>query len=448
MQSIKSYLLKGGSWVFIGKLILALLSIVMVALITRLLPASDVGVYFLAFNLATFLAVVARFGLENTMLKLVSDDLNQEKKFTRVIIFRCLSLALMISVSLALFYFSFIGDVISILLFDSPELKDVTLVLSVWLILLAFQFHFGEVFRAFQDIRSSVLYGGLLTACMSVFILFILSKLNEKIQLEYVLWVIVISTFLSILIASRKLIEVINSLKLITNPPGFVYSRGYVQLLRFARPLAIYSIVMFVVTNSDIWILGVFVSDEQLAIYGAAARLVLVTGMGLMIVNAIVPPLISKLNGEKDRLEDLLRVTASLAAIPSLLILVLLLFFGDNILSFLYGDFYRQGAVVLIVLTLAQIVNVCTGSCGYLLIMNGKQKVLMKITCFTAAFSVSLSIIVVEKYGIDGVACATAIGMILQQIIVLIVAKKETGIWTHAGFLVLKKTKKVLEEIS
>lgn len=64
--------------------------------------------------------------------------------------------------------------------------------------------------------------------------------------------------------------------------------------------------------------------------------------MPLTLVNAVVPPLISRLNirDEKEKLERLLRTTASIAALPAVLVLGLFVGWGDYILQWIFGENY------------------------------------------------------------------------------------------------------------
>ncbi|MCB1745519.1 MAG: polysaccharide biosynthesis C-terminal domain-containing protein, partial [Gammaproteobacteria bacterium] len=104
---------------------------------------------------------------------------------------------------------------------------------------------------------------------------------------------------------------------------------------------------------------------------------------------------------------------------------------GGPIMGFIYGDFYRQGALVLALLSLGQTVNVWTGPCDPVLRMTNRQKTIMWISILAGFFNVAGSLLVVEKYGITGVAFITALALIFQNLAALLYTKKKVGIWTH-----------------
>jgi hypothetical protein len=58
----------------------------------------------------------------------------------------------------------------------------------------------------------------------------------------------------------------------------------------------------------------------------------------------------------------------------------------------------------------------------------------MMITIATSAATLIAMIATVEPYGIVGVAIASTAGQVLQNVIVLLVVRQKTGMWTHVGF--------------
>jgi O-antigen/teichoic acid export membrane protein len=60
-------------------------------------------------------------------------------------------------------------------------------------------------------------------------------------------------------------------------------------------PMWVTNITLFVGTQTDIWIVGAFRSQEEVAIYGAAVKLVLMVALPLQIVSTVVPPLITEM---------------------------------------------------------------------------------------------------------------------------------------------------------
>ena len=107
-------------------------------------------------------------------------------------------------------------------------------------------------------------------------------------------------------------------------------------------------------------------------------------------------------------------------------------------LGLIYGAHYQQGANALILLSLGTIVNVWTGPCGITLKMTGHQTTTMMISLVAGLVGFVTALLVVDSYGATGVAAATALGTILQNLLSLFFAKWKTGIWTHAQWNLIR----------
>jgi len=207
-------------------------------------------------------------------------------------------------------------------------------------------------------------------------------------------------------------------------------------VLAISVPLLITNLLIMLLGQADIWILGAFRSSEEVGIYGAVARLVVLIAMPLSVANAITPPLIAELNARKElaKLESFLRATATLAALPAALVLLVFILIGPLILRFLFGPYYQQGATILIILAIGQFMNVGAGSCMFALAMTGEQKTAMVITSIAGVTSVTLALLLVQRYGGVGVAFSFAVAMILHNALMLVAVKKKLGVWTHVQF--------------
>jgi O-antigen/teichoic acid export membrane protein len=200
-------------------------------------------------------------------------------------------------------------------------------------------------------------------------------------------------------------------------------------------PLLVVTLVMMIRTNGDIWILGATLPQEQLALYGAANRLVSMVTMPMVIVTAVAPPLIAEMysQGRREDLERSLRGMATFTGIPAWLASVGCIFFAGPILGLVYGNYYREGAAVLALLSVGLLVSVCSGACGITLAYTGHQKMLMAITVISSIATFIAMFAAVRPYGMVGLAAAKTAGQVLQNVIVLLVVKQKTGMWTHVG---------------
>jgi O-antigen/teichoic acid export membrane protein len=213
---------------------------------------------------------------------------------------------------------------------------------------------------------------------------------------------------------------------------------GYGDIARLAWPLLITNITLVALGQGyvDLWIVGAFRPEEDVAVFGAAARAVMLVVLPVLIINSVVSPLIAGMHAQRrtGELERALRVAATVATVPSFFTWAAFLVFGGPILGLLFGDFYREGAVVLALLSTGQLANVLVGACGAALTMTGHQRLAMLITIGGGLIMVVGGLALVTPYGIAGVAAATAAGIIATNVAYWLAVRHKTGMWTHAGF--------------
>ena len=429
--SVKQYLLRGGAWAFTGKVTTALMGLALSGILARMLAPEEMGAYFLALNLATFFSILARLGLENTLLRFISEAMGHDDAGrAREVIRKGLVLASGGASITAVVVFLGAGPWLAEHLFHSKALGVVIGFVAIWVMLLAFQFLVGEIFRAFQDIRSAALFGGVITATATVSFLAIFQAIHGYSTLAQAMPLVLVAGAINLALAGWILKRKVAAYPTVSGDGRRV---TYRELAGHSWPLLLNAVTLFVIAQSDLWILAAFRPDEEVAIYGAAARLVLVAGMALSIVNAVVPPVIARMNSQgcKRDLERILRLMATLSAGPAIVVLATFVISGNAVLGFIFGDCYRAGAAVLAILSLGQVLNVFVGSCGYVLILGGFQRVVLSISVGCSLLLLALGVLLVNEFGLEGLAVAAALAGACQQISMLFAAKNYCGVWTH-----------------
>ena len=175
-------------------------------------------------------------------------------------------------------------------------------------------------------------------------------------------------------------------------------------------------------------IIGVYLVAEQVAFFSVAQRIALLTSFILMAVNLVVAPKFANFNAKND-LEGI-RKTALfsvrllvLSALPIVLFMLLL----PEFLMGLFGEQFKQGAVILQILVLGQAINVITGSVGFLLMMSGNERDMRFVTIISGC-GVLLSVpLFTSLYGAMGAALATAFFISLQNLLAVYFVKKRLG---------------------
>lgn len=441
-RSIKEKLMKGGAWAFAGKVITALTGLAVNALLARLLTPEELGAYFLTFSLVTLAVITAHLGLTQAIVRFVAESMGTERPGRARLAVRWVVRLVFIGALLMACTLAFGGGSwVANNFFHSEMMSQVMGLAAVWVVLLSLQQLMAEIFRGFHDIRLATIFGGLVIGLLAMLMFLGLWLLQGFSDLQQVILVTLVAALSSVILSSLLLWKKLCDLPLTLGDEIRVS-----EILRISGPLWVTNLTLFVLVQIDLWIMGIYRSPEEVAIYGAASRTVALVTMPLLIVNAVVPPLIAEMyaQGKIKELETALRAVATLTGIPSLIVLGGFVFFGDSILTLFFGEYYQTGAIVLTILSVGQLANVWAGSCGLTLMLTGHQSIMMLITVFCGLFTAVLAWFLVSQYGGWGVAVAASSGMTIQNLLMLLFVKKKVGVWTHVNLSLVRKVKNTL----
>ena len=425
----------------------AALGIVTTGLLARMLSNQELGAYFLALSIVSLGVVVGSMGLPKTVVGLVAESMGVGRPGrARRVIRTVLGLAVFGALGIGLAYLS-VGDLVSEHLFHSSLLVGVTGLMAGWIAIAVAQEITAEAFRGFHDIRLATLLGGLATAgksgglIMRVLLLGVLALLwvrSEQASLATVMLVCLGSGSVSVVLSLWLLHGKISTL----GPSEGAEDEepvGAKEVLGDAIPFLAIALTSFVLLSADVWILGALGSLKEVGIYGATSRLVTFVTMPLLVVNLVLPPIVSEMyaRGQTGRLERTLRTFSTLAGVPSLLVLLVFMLLGGPILALVYGKpiYHNDTAVlVLLILSAAKLTAVWSGSCGLVLQFTGHQRSMLRVNLLTSPLFFVVAVLATQRYGPVGVACAVAITTALQNAIMVLLAKRKTGMWTQVMF--------------
>ena len=438
MKRIKIKLIRGGVWATTGKGLLGLVTLAINALLTRLLPPEEIGIYFLLFSLVSVLALAAQAGMHLTLVKLVAEVRSTGSTHSAISTIR--SAYLLVAAATLLVCATFAGGAgawISSRFFHFTLPNEVVYMAAAWIAAFTFRSLIAQTFRGLHDIKHASLFEGLLDGLVFFSLLGVLYILHTHGDLSQVILLAIAASYLNIFVASIILRKKLKA-KLHTTE-GYEKPLEIRQLLSTAWPLWVTSITLFVLAQTDLWIMGILREQSEVGVYGVVRRLAVLVSMSLMIVNSVVPPLIAEMNANKehDKLERALRATSTVAALPSFFALALFIFGAEPMLRIIYGEYYTTGASILVTLSLGQLVNVWCGSCGYVLMMTGHQVAIMKISILCGVISITLAFYLIPIFGGAGAAASVSTALILQNLLMLFAVRRYLGIWTQIDIRLL-----------
>ena len=198
--------------------------------------------------------------------------------------------------------------------------------------------------------------------------------------------------------------------------------------------LMLTQLLALLVSQSDVWVLGLANSPDAVARYGVASRLAqLVSLPHLVLTSALATLIVSHLaSGQARSLQSLTRASVALACLPALALALLFVTTGPLLLGRIFGDFYADAAPVLAILALGHLVNVACGPCAMVLILGGRAGVLNRLTACNAAACITAGYLAALNWGMIGLATVYALGQVVQGVVSVALARRAPGVSTRA----------------
>ncbi|EMI40912.1 lipopolysaccharide biosynthesis protein [Rhodopirellula sp. SWK7] len=450
MKGTQKRLFRESVWVVGGRLLGIATAIGLNVVLVRVLPPADVGVFFVLGSIITFAAIVAMFGMHTALVRFVSERIGVGdargaaaalKQGTKLAIF-----AITIGSLLSAGFLYFAGEP----LFGLQHLEVIAPLVALSVFGAAAIQLCASLLRSFHDSRFSILltgqFGGPL--CNLLFIgltiglsLFVVMSL-QQVMLFCAISLCVLTPIAVIVlyrVGKARLREIDSNAQVTEALPMSV-------LMVACLPLMLAQSLSYITGQADIWIGGAIVNHDELALYGAARRLMLLIGMPMQLVNLTVIASIAELRaqGRLDDLQRILRFAATLAALAAFAVCIPLLLFPAQITSFIFGEYYADGALVLRILCVGQLVFVSAGAAELTLMMSGEHMKALWINVLTSIALLLSGVLLTAEWGIVGLAIACASIISLQCIGFCLYARRSVGVWTILDLRVLTSLPDIL----
>ena len=420
-HSVLGAVLRGGAWTLACRFASVLFAFGIASLLARMLTAPDMARYFLAMSIAAGLGLAVQLGLPGLTVRAVSHAVAQgrdadARAFSWAVLFFCTktSAALLVLAVLPILFFCLFWP-------GSDRASDSVVLLIVVLTAgaIALQSVLSEVYRGYNRIRQACFFGSSLTAGLSCTAVALASLAGLPLTLTQTLLVGFGALVLSITLALSALPQ---------GDLGTAPSIG--TLLAEARPFWGNSLATFFFFHGDLWVAALLLAPEQVAIYGAASRLVQPLTFPIEAAEAPLPPLIVKLFGQgKDaELQHILRRAAQVQTALVALGTIALVIGGAFLLSVVFGSQYADGATILALLAMGWLVRATMGAHGHALMLTPHARAMTRLTVAGSIAALPLQVIAGMLWGGAGIALAAAFMLASLSGAGAILAKQKLGI--------------------
>lgn len=200
--------------------------------------------------------------------------------------------------------------------------------------------------------------------------------------------------------------------------------------MRAALPLLLLAGMGAINTRTDVVMLTAIQGPESAGLYQAAARGAELVTFALVVVNVAIQPTIARLyaGGDHARLQRVITAAARGTFALAVAAALVLIFFGEHLLGLAFGHEFGRGKYTLGILCGAHIVNAGAGPVALILNMTGHERESAVGMAIGAVVNVALNAALIPLWDIEGAAAATAVSMILWNMMLLSAVGRRTGL--------------------
>lgn len=400
--------LRGASLAFILRGFGAGLAFLLNTVVARMLGAEGAGLYFLSLSVTMIAAVIARRGLDNTLLRFIAVNASNKEWGQVAGVFALgMRMALISSALLTLLCF-ILAPWLAEYVFKKPDLGIPLRWMSLGIMSFSLMMLLSECLKGLRQIRNAMLVSGVLYPLIGLVLVWPLVTLLgvNGANAAYVLGTGGAAA-VGLMFWRRTMAK--NAV-----PPSH-FSRE--QLLASSQPLFAMSLLNGAVLPwAPLLLLGIWGTTEETGIFGAASRLAMLLAFFLNAVNTVAAPKFATLyqQGEIEMLGLIARKSALLITLAASPLFILFFISGDWVMS-IFGPSFSAGGGALGILAFGQAVNSFTGSVGFLLAMTGNERLVRDSALMGAITLVILAIVLIPLYGMIGAAIASAGGLIVDK---------------------------------
>ena len=202
------------------------------------------------------------------------------------------------------------------------------------------------------------------------------------------------------------------------------------ELLSFSVPLMAGSFVKTVMTRIDIIMIGYFITAADVGIYNVAVPTAQLLTIFTGSMSALFLPILTELYA-KEKKRDLTMVYKTVVKWTFYLnypLLLIMIFFSNQIIILLFGAEYASGALPLSILSIGLFMGTLSFAPTTIIIIAKKTRIIFSISLVVTVANVLLNLSLIPRFGINGAAVATTITYIISAVLIIGYSWRNIGI--------------------
>lgn len=414
-SKLNSWVLKESIVVFMLKITGGFIAFILQVYIARLLGPEQLGIYSYVFSWVIIFSLFSSFGFEHLQVRYIA-YYKAKKQINKLL--SLIRSGQLFVFSLGILVALLITIIVYILGEDVSKSVSATFLWGVLIIpILAIINSNNGILRGLKkQLLVSVLFEVLRPLLLLLFVVILVQYISE----------ISAKMIMALTVGSLSLICFLSMYWIITNRNNIAANqketkqrtikKEVLSSLKWAKaavPFILFVGVVQIEKNIDILMLGSLINMEASGIYTVATKITTIILLLTMTMNTVAAPIFSELYaiGKLYELRRLVSLLAKISSAISFVILLVIYFYGEEIIC-LFGREFREGVVVFKILTVAHFIKILAGPVLMISIMTGYQKVALKVIATGALIHVMLNAILIPYWGMMGAAVSASISNI------------------------------------
>ena len=421
LQRLKGDLALALMRTFVARGFAAVGGVLLFVVLGRLYGAEGVGVFALAQSIYLGAGILARYGMDNALMRYVGQDP------TASVVPVYLRMALTKSALL-----STVAAVIVFLLrdqfarwFDAPMLGIVLPGIALAIPPFTVAFVLAGFMKGIRKPATACLLENGIISLITVGIL-LGANIFLEVNIASIGWIMAIAAWLVFGLGFCQIILWFrDSILVQTN-----ITLEYKQFKATSNVFFTMTLAELMQTVITVMIAGVLLNSSELGMLKVAERIALLISFILAVINGVLPPVFAKLYNQGNTLEisKIARKGVQAGLILTSPVILVCLIAPSWVLSH-FGAEFCEASTLLRIIVLAQAFNVATGSVGFILNMTGNARLMRNISLICNAFGVGIILLLVPRLGPMGAIVALSFTLIIQKSVALYFVWEKLQIW-------------------
>lgn len=427
-ESLRAKLLRGGAGSVFIKLAYTGLGLAQAVLLARLLGPSGYGIFAYTFALVSMLAMAAKFGLPNLLVRETargeaSDDWSAVHGIWRwSVMAACAISAILAAVAVVCLWVW--SD-------KFTALQTATFLWGLALVpALALSNMVGAALRGLRYVVQGQLPEFVIRPIFFITVIITALFFSAQLTASQAMMLRSVAAWGALGVGIWLLLRQKSARAATRTRPRYENSAWLVSTL----PLAFTMGMQVINQQAGILILGLFTPSDTIGIYRVATQGSILVAFGLQAVNMVLAPQFARLyrQGQLRQLQRLVTTGSRAVLLLALPVAVAFIGFGEPILYLVFGSAYVTASAPLAILSAGQLIGAVIGSVAFLLNMTGNEKDTARGAAAAAASNIVLNLIFIPALGMAGAALATVCSLILWKIVLARFVFRRIGIKTLA----------------